>query len=1012
VVQRLPIPGSDDGTWGDILNGFLGVSHNEDGTLVTSAVTTALPTPIPTTNLGSGTASSSTFLRGDNTWAPASGPQGATGASGPTGPAGATGATGVGASGATGASGPTGPAGATGAGASGALLAANNLNDVADTGSSRANLHVPALTPAAAVATANVTTLTTTGTTTLDGYSLASGDLVLLTAQSTASQNGVWSIPSSGSWTRPTEFAAGAVIKGRTITILNGTTYANTQWVLDAPTAGLTIDTTSQTWKQAFSGTYVTVANLPVALINSYGGGTAQTASQNNAAFLAAYNFLGGASGQGVIEFGTGIYSVGNLQQIPIAGYKIKGQGKGATILNFVGTGDCINMHAATWGGGNVGLLGTAGCEIEGLSIDGTGATGTANGIHFGDLPFSKFDDVCVRNFTQSGSHGIYFNNLVGHSERMRLTGIDLHNNVSDVTFDVNSGLYNGAKGYNSGTTYVTGALVWSGHYVYSSIAGSTGQAPSGGATSNAYWTYLASSTALPSYSYSFYELSTISEANQNVLSVVSGVQVYGSYLKLVGNCTAGVRNTGTVLTFTGSGGAYSLHASTMGGCLFHISIESDGTGTGHQTVNFGATNNLIEAEGKVDFLNAGVAFAPSNLSTSGQWILYGPVSGDTTLVPSLYQLANLGLTGSPTAPTASPLNNSTRIATTAYTDAAVAAGGGGVGISTANYSSLILSSASGTSSGTTSLNINTSSFAALSGDTLTLTDNAVHTQAVTLNATLAVGATTITTTSFTPTFNFPIGAELQPLAVTYTVPTGATKLRVQVLAGGGGGGGSAGSSSSVIGNPGGGGGAGQYVDQEFSVIAAQTAVITVGAGGAGGIAGTINQGVAGQGGTFGGGSTFSYNSGATVFIATGGGAGAGGALGAFSTASGGCLAPIPLLPHPQLLAPVASRSVLAQGKVPYQSAALLVMAVVLEVVRPQLTEQVELVGEPPEGRVAVVEHSMVTHRPEDRLVLTLVLVAEAPRNIYSSYDWSSRCSGWCWRLWTSDRIDSRLMPT
>lgn len=32
-MARLPTPGSDDGTWGDILNDFLTVSHNADGTL-------------------------------------------------------------------------------------------------------------------------------------------------------------------------------------------------------------------------------------------------------------------------------------------------------------------------------------------------------------------------------------------------------------------------------------------------------------------------------------------------------------------------------------------------------------------------------------------------------------------------------------------------------------------------------------------------------------------------------------------------------------------------------------------------------------------------------------------------------------------------------------------------------------------------------------------------------------------------------------------------------------------
>jgi hypothetical protein len=37
-MSRLPTPGSDNGTWGDILNDFLAVSHNADGTLKTGLV--------------------------------------------------------------------------------------------------------------------------------------------------------------------------------------------------------------------------------------------------------------------------------------------------------------------------------------------------------------------------------------------------------------------------------------------------------------------------------------------------------------------------------------------------------------------------------------------------------------------------------------------------------------------------------------------------------------------------------------------------------------------------------------------------------------------------------------------------------------------------------------------------------------------------------------------------------------------------------------------------------------
>jgi hypothetical protein len=85
-TQRLPVPGQDDGTWGDILNGFLEVSLNSDGTLNPSAVSTAgaeltshkgvangyaplnSSSLVPTTNLGTGTASSTNYLRGDGTW--------------------------------------------------------------------------------------------------------------------------------------------------------------------------------------------------------------------------------------------------------------------------------------------------------------------------------------------------------------------------------------------------------------------------------------------------------------------------------------------------------------------------------------------------------------------------------------------------------------------------------------------------------------------------------------------------------------------------------------------------------------------------------------------------------------------------------------------------------------------------------------------------------------------------------------------------------------------------------
>lgn len=51
-MTRLPIPGQDDGTWGDILNQFLSQSLNSDGTLKTSAVDAAAPVTSVNTKTG------------------------------------------------------------------------------------------------------------------------------------------------------------------------------------------------------------------------------------------------------------------------------------------------------------------------------------------------------------------------------------------------------------------------------------------------------------------------------------------------------------------------------------------------------------------------------------------------------------------------------------------------------------------------------------------------------------------------------------------------------------------------------------------------------------------------------------------------------------------------------------------------------------------------------------------------------------------------------------------------
>lgn len=63
----------------------------------------------------------------------------------------------------------------------------------------------------------------------IDGVTLVADDRILLTGQSTASQNGLWVIK-AGAWERPDDFAAGGAASGAAVWVDQGTTYQDTKW--------------------------------------------------------------------------------------------------------------------------------------------------------------------------------------------------------------------------------------------------------------------------------------------------------------------------------------------------------------------------------------------------------------------------------------------------------------------------------------------------------------------------------------------------------------------------------------------------------------------------------------------------------------------------------------------------------------------------------------------------------------------------------------------------------------
>ena len=200
MTARLPQPGSDDGTWGNILNDFLSVAHNADGTLQNSIITDAnvsATAAIARTKLDASTQASlgkaDTALQS----APVTSVNTKTGAVSLT-------ASDVGAD----------ASGAAAAAQAASLQIANNLSDLNSTSTARMNLGL------GGAATLNVGT--TTGT-------VAAGDDSRLTAASTAVQSvngktgtGVTLAASDvGAMVDPTTTKGDLVVHGTTTTRLS-----------------------------------------------------------------------------------------------------------------------------------------------------------------------------------------------------------------------------------------------------------------------------------------------------------------------------------------------------------------------------------------------------------------------------------------------------------------------------------------------------------------------------------------------------------------------------------------------------------------------------------------------------------------------------------------------------------------------------------------------------------------------------------------------------------------------
>lgn len=198
----------------------------------------------------------------------------------------------------------TGDVTGTGPGATATTIAVGAVTDT------KASLAVkPAVTVVA------VTNQALTGTPTIDGQATVSGSLILLTAQTTGSQNGPW-VAAAGAWSRPTWYPSGGTTQAFqfiTTFVRLGTTYGGSVW-RQTTAAPITIDTTATTW--------------------------VVTPTSGN--YKSAFN-LGPASGSADVQLNFSNSFVGTLAWNPTASYQIKlppTQGAAGTFPSNDGAGN------------------------------------------------------------------------------------------------------------------------------------------------------------------------------------------------------------------------------------------------------------------------------------------------------------------------------------------------------------------------------------------------------------------------------------------------------------------------------------------------------------------------------------------------------------------------------------------------------------------------------------------------------------------------------------------------
>jgi hypothetical protein len=377
----------------------------------------------------------------------------------------------------------------------------------------------------------------------VDGVTVSVDDRVLVTGQSTGSQNGIYQVEtvgtgSNGTWIRSTDTnATGELEAGTIVMVTEGTTYADTQWKLTTNNP-IIIGTTALTFEQNSAYAFGNVfANGTAVLANSVGSTVTFTAGNN-------IQITGNNTSKTVT--------------IGVTGISLNSISNGTSNVNVVSSGG--NITVGVGGTGNVAVFSTSGLDVTGrvsatgnitggnlLTSGQIGATGTVtsngatNGTAFA-VGNSAVSNVALGMFPTAGTAGEY---------AIR----DYSNVASTLYLDVGmGGTANGTFRFRTTNAFTTLATITT-----SGINTPYAVSATGNITGN---NFIGNGSQLTGI---------VATAGAFITNGTSNVVVSAS-----GNVTVGVAGTATVATFTTAGLVANSVAATNNGNATNFKVGDD----------------------------------------------------------------------------------------------------------------------------------------------------------------------------------------------------------------------------------------------------------------------------------------------------------------------------------------------------------------------------------------------------------------------------------------------------